>query len=349
MRERILEIASGIRESEERRKSLAKELREMAEKDFVLPEALERNLILKVDSSPVNSKICAVDGGLAAQEFEGMDLILVRTVAVCFEYKNSKLTSHAYHPSASPEPKIDALGALDTHEFNWHKSLFRLRHEILTAREAVEKFSPEFIFMDGSIVPQISDKPYEDSELRHVYNELALEYQNLFESAEKNNCMIVGVIKDSRGRRFIEMLAKRIENEVLATSNDTIFLQFLLNEGERTFSFPYASHEKENPILKDLGEWSKKINAFYIRPCEGDRPLRVEFVGDGKKFEQLASIILSLSRINKRYAYPAILIEADMRAALDKTYIDRAYRELFTFAGLRPSIMKLRRDERPFR
>ena len=40
---------------------------------------------------------------------------------------------------------------------------------------------------------------------------------------------------------------------------------------------------------------------------------------------------------------------ADMRAALDRREMDRAYGRLFLKAGGASGIMKLRRDERPFR
>jgi hypothetical protein len=43
------------------------------------------------------------------------------------------------------------------------------------------------------------------------------------------------------------------------------------------------------------------------------------------------------------------LIEADMRAAMDRLEIDRAYGNLLLKAGMRSSILKLRRDMRPFR
>ena len=80
-----------------------------------------------------------------------------------------------------------------------------------------------------------------------------------------------------------------------------------------------------------------------------DDGLRVEFVEGTCDPQVLASLVMSLSRINRRYAYPAVLIEADMRAAMDPMEMERAYRRLFMKAGGAQGVMKLRRDERPFR
>jgi len=349
MYERIAEIAGNIARLEEKRRKAAGELR--ARDEEIFPDALERKLVREVKPIDVNASVVAVDGGLLAQEFHGLDLVITRAVAVLFEYKNSKRVSHKYHPSALAEPEVDALEYLETHEFMWYKSLVRLKKELSVSREALEKFKPDFLFMDGSVVPQISDKPAEDSEVRGLYEQVIGEYKRFYKSADLNNCTIVGVIKDSRGRRFIDIMKKYLgsEGETLGKTHDTGFLDFLLKEGERTFTFRYSGSQKEHQVLKDLNDWSNRINAFYLKAVEGDRPLRVEFIEGKKSFDEIASLVFTLSRINKNYAYPAILIEADMRAALDQNELDRVYGELVAKTGLRSSVMKLRRDSRPFR
>jgi hypothetical protein len=349
MYERIAEIAKNIARLEEEKKQAAEALRSHEEE--IYPDALERKLLRKVESMEISSSIAAVDGGLLAQEFHGLDLVVTRAIAVLFEYKDSKRISHKYFPSAIAQPDVDALEYLDAHEFLWYKSLLRLRKELSTAREAVEKFKPEYMLLDGSVVPQISDKPSEDSEIRCLYDEVIGEYKRLYKAADLHNCTIVGVIKDSRGKRFIEIIRKYLgaEGENLGKAHDTGFLNFLLREGERTFAFRYAGTIKEHQVLKDLNDWSSKVSAFYLKASEADRPMRVEFIEGKKSFDEIASLIFTLSKISKNYAYPAILIEADMRAALDHGELDRVYGELVAKTGLRTSTMKLRRDSRPFR
>lgn len=349
MRERIREIAESIAKLDDERKTIAEGMRERNIE--VLPDAMERGMVLPIPSSPLTASVAAVDGGLLAQEFHGFDLIMTKAVGVLFKYDSSRLTSHSYHPSPLPDPELAATYTMDTHEFNTYKSLFRLRREISTAAELCEKYSPNYLFLDGSIVPQVSDRPTEGTEARSLYEEVLGLYSRLFSSCESRGTRLLGVIKDSRGRRFIEVLEKMLvemERETLRRSNDTSFLSFLLKEGERTCSFTYATSAKEHVVLKDLKEWGPRVCALYLRPVPDDRPLRIEFLSPTPASE-VASAVRGLSTINKKYAYPAVLIEADLRAAMDPLELERAYKDLFVRTGLRSAMMKLRRDSRPFR
>lgn len=132
-------------------------------------------------------------------------------------------------------------------------------------------------------------------------------------------------------------------------TSDTNFLHFMLEAGERTCVFPYASAPAKHQVLKDLGSWAEKILSFYLKPVKDDRPLRVEFLSGQKTFSEVASLAHSLSCVHKAYAYPAVLIEADLRAALDGDEFERAYAELFSKLGRSSSLMRLRRNSRPFR
>lgn len=347
MLEKLRRIAENIKRVEGERKELAGRIRYNSGK-VVFPEALEKELVIPVNNVEVDGSVVGVDGGLLAQEFHGIDLLLTRAVAVLFEYEKTNKKSHAYYPSAFPPIEVDVLTSLESHEISWHKSLFRMRKEIGTAIEAVEKFRPGYLLLDGSVVPSIGDKPSEESSVRPLYIEVIGKYKQLYSVCDKAGCAIVGVIKDSRGKRFIEIIGKHAgESGAIHKSTDTTFLHFLLKEGERTAAFRYASSPERHQVLRDLGECAGRINAFYLKPVKDDRPLRVEFLSN--KYDEIASFINSLSRIHKRYGYPAILIEADLRAALERNEIERVSRELFMLLGERSSIMKLRRNSRPFR
>ncbi|VVC02501.1 NurA domain protein [Candidatus Burarchaeum australiense] len=359
-------IAERIRSAEDERKKLAAELRaskaqyaHALEKELVYPITLrapEGSHSAQSGMEPLSRSagkeggVCAVDGGLLAQEFHGFDLLLGRAVAVNFVYADGKLASHAYHPSAAPEPLPNALGGLDLREFAWHQSLFRLSTELGTAAEAIAKFKPKFLLLDGSVAPQIADKPTGTSGLRELYDEVIRKYKGLYELAAASKCALVGVIKDSRGKRFLEIASKgNPQMERLSNTADTPFLNHLLQARERTFVFNYVSMPSHDPVIKDLDEWAGRVLAFYLKPSEEDRPLRVEFIEGTADHDEVAGVVAWLCSINSRYAYPAVLIEADMRAALDKREMDRAYRSLFLKAGGSQSMLKLRRDERPFR
>lgn len=352
------EIARQIAEAESTRQELAKRLRFNSGK-MQYEETLEKNLHYPVAAVPVNGKVAAVDGGIVGEELHGFDFLLMRTVGAIFDYRNSKPFAHAYYPSAVPKMEYDIRSGLDSHEVMWHKSLFRLRGELTCAKEIIARHKPAYLLLDGSIAPLLSDKPSEDSEMHPLYREVVETYRALYETAWKENCALCGVIKDSRSKRFIEIVGKHTSGAETAGKNasepgllhttDTNFLYFLLEEGERTCAFSYSGAPARHQILKDLGDWAGKILSFYLKPVRDDRPLRVEFLSGQKSFDEIASFIHSLSSSHKAYAYPAVLIEADMRAALNPDEFDYAYGRLFSKLGSKSSLLRLRRNSRPFR
>jgi hypothetical protein len=349
MPDRLLQIAEQITSNERARAELAKRLRFNSGK-VEYPETLERELALIVAHVQVDGKIAAVDGGIAGEELHGFNFLLMRAVGAVFTYQSSKAVAHSYFPSSQPPMEYDMRSGLDSHGVMLHSSLFRLKGELSLAAELIRKQSPKCLMMDGSIAPLLSDKPDEESDMRPLYEEVVAAYKSLYESASKSGTLLAGVIKDSRSRRFIEIVQKHSQNEPgFAHTSDTNFLHFMLEEGERTCAFPYSSASSRHPVLKDLGQWSEKILSFYLKPVKGDRPLRVEFLSGQRTFSEVASLIHSLSCLHKAYAYPAILIEADLRAALPPDEFERAYGSLFSRLGNSKSLMRLRRNSRPFR
>ena len=136
----------------------------------------------------------------------------------------------------------------------------------------------------------------------------------------------------------------------LEHSSDTLFLDYMLKQKERTFSFRYSASPAKNQVLKDLGDWASKILSFYIKPVEGDRPLRVEFLSNsGASYDEVASIVCGLCSLNKNYAYPAVLIEADLRAAISPQEAEHEISFLRSRLGKDNPLMPLRRNSRPFR
>jgi len=345
----LSEIADRIAQTEKSRAELAKRLRFNSGK-MEYAETLEKELVYPVSPVSVDGTFAATDSGIVGEELHGFDFLLLRAVGVLFEYRNSKAVAHKYFPSAVPALQYDMRSGLDSHDVMWHKSLFRLKCELTCSRHLIEKHSPAFLLVDGSIAPLLSDKPSEESEIRPLYDEVVECYRGLYESAWKKGCTLLGVIKDSRSKRFIEIVQKHSQNEQgLQHATDTNFLYFMLEAGERTCAFTYSSSPAKHQVLKDLGLWSEKILSFYLKPVKDDRPLRVEFLSGQKTFSEVASVVHSLSCQHKAYAYPAILIEADLRAALDENEFERAYGSLFARLGRSSSLMRLRRNSRPFR
>lgn len=338
MLEKIRLAAEHIKAMENEMKEKAAQLRAS---DHVFVEAMEKELILPMKEAKVNGLIAAVDGGLLAQEMHGIDLVIARAVAAVFEYKNSGLAAHEYLPNAFPDPDYEFKIGLDEREIIAFRSLFRLRKEIECAIDVLEKKNLKWLLLDGSLLPLTADKPPDESDVAYDYQNLVRLYRKLYEKSKEKGCNLIGVIKDSRARRFVDIARAKVD----VHSSDTLFLNHLLREGERTFAFRYTSDMKRHPIVKDFGNYGESIFAMYVKPVEGDRPLRVEFLNNN--FDEVASFAYSLSKINRAYAYPAILIEADLRAALDPLELERAQKRLAMETEM--GVMPLRRNSRPFR
>ncbi len=340
MLEQLKRAAEHIKQIESSRAQTAKRVKA----EWELPkDALEPNLILPINKIPSNGKISAVDGGILSYEMHGADLQIAKAVSSTFEYEDGKITSHSYHPRAFPHPEYRVETGLDEREMLWHKSLVRLELEIKNAIETAKKENPDYLLLDGSICPLMSDRPGEESRLFTSYLTLLNQYKELYSYCMENKVNLVGVIKDSRSRRFVEMLHPHFQER----SADTVFLNHLLKEGERTFAFRYSESPQKQHVLRELGAWGEKICSLYAKPVHGDRPVRIEFLNGQKSFSETADFISSISSINRSYAYPAVLIDADLRAMMDPKELERAKKSLSLFTG--PTLLDLRRNTRPFR
>jgi len=343
MFEQLKKAAIEISNANSKTKEVANIVRKS---NLQIDDSVEEGIIHKIKEVAVklNGNIGAVDSGLLAEEMYGVDLIVCRGAGVLFKYNNGRLKDTVYYPEPFPKPKYKVKIGLDEQEINIFRSLFRLKNEIDVAINLVDKFNPNLIFMDGSLVPLSQDKPPSDSELFNDYIEVIESYKKLYALCDEKNCLLVGIIKDSRGRRVLDSLS---EVKDLHTS-DRVFLNYLLNENERTSVLTLFGKTKRNPIMRDFGKWVNKLKLFYLKSVKNDGAMRVEFLSNSKyNFDEIASIIHSLSAINQNYAYPAILIEVDLRAMLDPKEIERMKKTLQMFSS--NEIIPLKRNRRPFR
>lgn len=359
----INEAVSTIHCNEENRKAIAEKLaplRSLGLSDLASREFLENSFFSAVKAAALEGKIAGVDSGFVGKSLHSIEIVLVRAVGVVFAFEKGMLKESFYHPSFFDFPKPHlANAALDNDELNCSRGLLRLNEETKTAIEVIEKFSPAYCFLDGSIVPQYADKPRKDSEAMEVFHKTISGFQRLFEAAEKNNCCLVACVEDSRGHRLREILQKEIlskkpleKTERLNGLLDSVLFDHLLSKGERTMAFRYSPSVREHPILVEFDKkWSENIFAFYLKPAELDRPLRVEFLcPQGKvaeKAAEIASVVYSLSSLHREYAFPSILVEADLRARLKPQEIDLVFNKILDKLSKRVRL-KLRRESRPF-
>ena len=316
-------------------------------------------------------KIVGVDGGFLKKEYHGAGMILRRAVAVCFEFEDGKLKSTEYHPGPKPIPEPIVVGPeFSESDFNQLAGLKREELELQICIGAIEKFKPDIVIRDGSIVLYPSNMPGVNSPIYKTYESVVSLFKKLYETCENAGVLLCGAVEDSRGKRYCKILldeaipavldadipdelaAKISANkDVLLNTTDTLFLYYFLGTGEKTEAVDY-SKSSELPVLKDLEEFSKKIFAFYIKAVEFDRPLRIDFLSNPEKLsetaDKISSIIYTISKQNRTYAYPSVLIEADARAKLTEVEIAHFKAALNEKLGKNPTLFDLRRELRPF-
>ncbi len=318
-------------------------------------KTLEKTISQPITKTLNEGKIAGVDSGFAGQSFYSLDLMLLRTTGACFTYEKGKLASSLYHPETSslPEPIINTQG-LEREDFHKFVSLTRLQAEIQCATEIIEKDKPNACFIDGSLILHPMDKPSAESALGKEYEKTIAAFVKLYHTAEKNACTLIGAIEDSRSTRLAELLHEQQmitmeKNEVLS---DVSLLDKALNAGERSIVFSLAENKEKHAILNDFpANWAAQLHACYVKPSQWDYPLRIEFVCTPEKAVEMAnrasSIAYAQSAVHKDYAFPSVLIEADLRAGLKQEEVELVSDKILSKLG-RHTLRLKRRDRRPF-
>ncbi|MDY6789281.1 MAG: DNA double-strand break repair nuclease NurA [Candidatus Nanohaloarchaea archaeon] len=353
----VEDVVKSIKKLENRRKEVGADLKELREENLESEVVVEPDFVVETRPADLDhDSIAGVDGGLIKKEFHGVDVVLTRAVSALFNYRDGRLDSSEYLPGKSPEPEVTHLESpLDRRQFNLSTSLLRLKKEVKTALEAV-KNDVDLVLMDGSIVPQYTDRPTKGSEAREMYDQLIEMYQRLFQEALDRNVLLAGVIEDSRGTSMSELLAEqgfidRESADILNRSQDTNILHYVLEKGERTCVMKYTKEYENHHTLNDIGEDSKKIHNFYLRTVENGSPIRIDFLNNGEisdTADRIASMIMPICSYSSMYGIPSVIVEADQRAKLSEQDIERFSSRLKSVVGPLAGVQELRRETRPF-
>jgi len=321
----------------------------------------------------VGLRVAGIDGGVVARSYQGIDLILTRAVAAIFTYGPSGKLEVSYYPEETPLPNmISNLQPSPLSDFELRTSIERITCELQLAIELQNYTKVDLIILDGSIVPQLSDKPPFYSTLTNKYERVVSLYEELYKSCIDSGTLLAGVIKDSRSIRYMQIIGRLIPHliekvptlknllefdyrKAIQQTRDADLLQRILDPGERTFVFRYAELPLDHSIFDDFRNktWADLVNVFYLRSVEYDRPIRVEYLAtESNKLltaKKIASVILPLSHHHAEYGIPSVLIEADARAHLLDRDIEIIYEQLVQKSGNALVLMKLRRERRPLK
>ncbi len=315
-------------------------------------------------------KTIGIDGGSVSHTFHILDIAIARAVAVIFSFVDRSKPYVEYFPNEHPAPKIQVnMNPMSRSDFGAFSSILRTKIELETAIEVIDSFSADIILLDGSIVPQPANKKAISHLVHNKYKNMIQTYEKLYRKCESTGILLVGVIKDSRGNRFMEILSEclpvLLEREelqkllsvdyrkILNFLNDTDFLYRFLDVNERSLIFRYSKTPSTHPTLMDVDqEWWNAIYAFYLKTVEFDTPLRIEFLTKSdpiKIADKVASIILPLSNANPEYGIPSVIIEADARAKLLAVDLKIVQEEIANKIGYPSSFLKMRREKRIFK
>ena len=313
---------------------IAMEKREVSD-SLYFKDMVEQEIIKEV--SPLDNfsfSVAAVDSGVYKKEVHNFQILLIRTMATIFEYERSYLKSSKNVPEIA-KPRVEVLTEEEVDSVRM-KNLIRLEEEIKMAIAVLEE-KVDIMLLDGSLLPLVSDRPREDSSTFSKFVEVCGLYKDMIEKAMKNSVLLAGIIKDARSNKFLKSL--NIEKGI-----DTFFLDFFLRKGERTTVF---KHTREDRLLFKLIPDARDVLVFYIKASSYDRPLRVEFIPSSYSFDQIASIIYTLSSISEHYSYPSVLFEVDKRVSIKKEEIDAIEKQISFYSEF--AISPLRRNSRPFK
>ncbi len=328
--EEIVNLISKIYEKNQSVVSIFKENNFSLQKSFYNPEENIINPI--VIEKNQNLSFLGVDSGFVNKQFNFANLIIIKEAGALFNYKDSKLSSVKYFPKIYniAKPYL-TTSSLEIEEIIWNTSILRLKKELSLSKEIMEFEKVNFSLIDGSIIPQYLSKPSKDSKYYKDYSFLLSLFFSLYEISKTKKIFLVGCVEDSRADRFFNILKNNYFKDKINFDLSDSFLVFsLLSKNQRTCVFKYTDDLREHPILKDFPkEIVDNLYVCYLKLSEEDYPLRIEFIYF-KEFgmslkeytDYIVSNIASISSFNKRYIYPAPLIEADLQSRLKIQEID---------------------------
>lgn len=358
------EIVNKISYLESKRLKIGQFLKDVNDsiKIGVNEEIKDEKTINKVSVGKTDGmSILGIDGGIVKHSYHGLDLMLTRSVGANFVYSNGKLDKVDYYPSSNPTPNpIVIFDQFSDLELSSCYNFERQTMEILTAIEAAEKFNPDMVLLDGSIIPHYVPKP-DNPILKEYYNTLIGTYKALFELSKSKKFILAGVVEDSRGVKFCDILQRRTLSQVktevtkelgfiLGKTKDSNLLYYALDKGERTCVFNYSQNPEAHPVLKEFSDMNDSFHSFYLKTVDFDRPLRIDFLCS----QDLQDVVNELSTVmmqtsgHSGYGIPAVLIEADQRAKLSENDMTMFYTDLINRIGNVSTLFKMRREMRPF-
>ena len=340
----------------------------------LVPDTMETSLLKKLEPTSLSGlRIAGIDGGLVRKRFRSMDILLTRAVAVVFQFGREDGPDVEFYPEAFPEPRITpVLLALQSPELDQLASLERVAIELEATISVLDEFHTDLILVDGSLFYHPRDRPQRGSIAFAKFQEVMALYRQLYHKSRKKKTTLVGIVKDSRSTRMVQVLGELLPHIIrdssvfelmqdvdyrwlLKVSRDCDLLDTFMEPGERTFAFRYSSELTHNvdSASDELAIWSSSIWVTYLKTAQDDLPLRIEVLmdqddKDTKKLDRALSAILPLSWQHPEYGIPTPILEADARARITGHEAQLIIDRLMALSGLTYTVLEKRRSRNPF-
>jgi hypothetical protein len=337
----------------------------------LMPDIFEEKLVKKVESTNLTGlRIAGVDGGVVSRSYHAIDIILTKAVAVIFDFSQDKPIVRYYPEECPPLNVLVNYIPISHTEIETSTSLERAIEEVKTAIGIVDYAKIDILIMDGSIYPQQYDI-FATSPIATRAEVLTKFYEKLYEKCKEHGTLLVGVVEDSRSTRFTQILSEILPSlikkypalfellqidyrGIIRQIKDTDLLYRILEAGERSAIYKLIPSNAKKVISRIALDWRKNLFAFYLKSVAYDQPTRIEFLNPENVelvgvADRVASVLYPLSRHHAAYGIPSVLIEADARAKIHDYDLDLIYAQLIDKTGQSTSLLKLRRERRPFR
>jgi len=296
----------------------------------------ESESIIKVKEE--NTCRCVgIDSGFFNETLTGMDFVYVKTAGSYFNYQNGKIKKYKKILNRPKKELYFAKNILQKDEVHKFVSIARIREELELARLSITDTNPDFLLIDGPVLPQPVDRPSNNSKLYPDYKLMVEEFVKLYDLAKSNNVVIVGCVEDSRATSFLDLIENKHDR-----INDTLFLNLVLQKKEGLSFFKTFATESNiiNQDLKEFGNY--EFFASYMKLNE-DYPLRVE--SPTKQFNKIRNTIGFLAGQLRDYCFPTPLIDADKQAKLNNSEVE-TIKCIIEKEFMKIGIKKLRRERR---
>ncbi|MCK5587984.1 MAG: DNA double-strand break repair nuclease NurA [Candidatus Lokiarchaeota archaeon] len=331
---------------------------------------VERKLVKKVNPTSLTGlRIAGIDGGVVSRLYHAIDIILTKVCGVIFDFSQDKPVVRYYPADVPPLNVLVNYIPVSRTEIETSSSLERAIEEVKTAIGVLDYAKIDTLIMDGSIYPQYDI--FATSTIAARGELLARFYEKLYEKARDRGTLLVGCVEDSRSTRFTQILGEILPSlikkypelfellqvdyrGIIKQIKDTDLLYRVLESGERSAVYRLLSSNTKKSQSRISAQFRDTLFAFYLKSVEYDQPTRIEFlnpehVEPPKTADRVSSVLYSLSSHHAAYGIPSVLIEADARAKIGEYELELIYAQLLNRVGQSPSLLRLRRDRRPFR